>query len=205
MNVLGHSVLMDELLKGDALVEHATIVFAGSEVANGFGGMPAPKYQSMDAKSIEPFIDGRGFNQSGSALVDRAYSYSKNIQVLYVGALARKHPQHYMVVASPGGTAGTSIMQHARCCSVMGFARCCVPCMQWCGVMHSTQVGAERYLQAAYDPEYRKKFSSGTFTASKKGKLVGEVVDQSTILSMYSEPAYQDAVWEAVHVKHLNE
>ena len=63
------------------------------------------------------------------------------------------------------------------------------------GMIHSLDKGAKRFV----DGITKELFESGRFCASYDGKVVGQVIDQSTIFPDLSNVAYQDNAYKAIH------
>ena len=67
------------------------------------------------------------------------------------------------------------------------------------GMVHKVDKGAKRFV----DGINNESFTSGVFYASKAKKLVGPVIDQSTIFADLNNTAFQDNVNEAIH-RYIN-
>ncbi len=63
------------------------------------------------------------------------------------------------------------------------------------GMIHSLDKGAQRFVDGLSDPSYK----SGTFYASHDGKVVGPVIDQSSIFSDLGNEKYQDNAYQAIN------
>jgi hypothetical protein len=63
------------------------------------------------------------------------------------------------------------------------------------GMVHKVEKGAKRYVDGISDGS----FESGVFYPSKPKKLVGEVIDQSSIFPDLNDTTIQDNAYEAVH------
>lgn len=193
-NVLGHALLVDELVGRNKLTRVA--IYAGSEAARGVGfmGMKRPDLGSTSVEDVVGVIDGSSF---GRSVRDPMVTYgpTKYVAALWMGAMARKWPSIRFVTVSPGGTAGTEIPNKMG--GVMGFVMkyVAMPSMSTLGVMHPLEVGARRYVNAVNDDAYR----SGIFYASVEGKLTGELIDQATIVPDLANPRFQDNASAAIH------
>jgi NAD(P)-dependent dehydrogenase (short-subunit alcohol dehydrogenase family) len=105
-NVLGHVVLLENLLAQDRLGEVA--VFAGSEAARGVPQMrmKRPSFASTSADDLTAVIDGSYFADRKTDL-GLAYGQVKYIGALSMAYLARQHPERRCITMSPGNTTGT--------------------------------------------------------------------------------------------------
>ena len=189
-NVLGHVVLLEELLAEDRLGEVA--VFAGSEAARGLPkmGFKRPSFVSNSADELATVIDGSYFADRKTD-VNLAYGQVKYIGALWMAYLARQHPDRRFITVSPGNTTGTQAPNDVALPLRM-FARYVMPHL---GIAHKLDVGAKRLVDGVTDPT----LSSGVFYASAAGTITGPVVDQADILPDFANPAFQDHANEAIH------
>jgi NAD(P)-dependent dehydrogenase (short-subunit alcohol dehydrogenase family) len=99
-NVLGHVALLDGLLAEDRLRQVA--VYAGSEAARGIPKlhMKRPTFATTSTDELASVIDGTWYTDRkvGTAL---AYGQVKFIAALWMGAIARLHPDRRFVTISP--------------------------------------------------------------------------------------------------------
>jgi len=102
VNVLGHVVLIEELLKSKKLTGVA--IHAGSEGARGIAkmGMKQPNLKTSSAQEFESICDGSFFGKKADPMV--VYGPVKYIAALWMSSLARRHPEIRIVTISPGGT-----------------------------------------------------------------------------------------------------
>lgn len=193
INVLGHVVLFDELVKANKLTKVA--MYAGSEAANGVPrmGIPAPELKTHTIDEISAVIDGSYFDNNTNT--SEYYGYVKYLAAMWVSATARQHPNLRVVTISPGGTTGTNAASNMP--GVMGlFMRTIgMSMMELFGVMHSLESGAKRYVDVLNDESYK----SGTFYASREGKMTGEVVEQGQYNASLDNASYQENVNTAIH------
>lgn len=189
-NVLGHAALLEGLLMQNRLGEVA--VFAASEAARGIPrlGFKRPTFVSTSADELATVIDGsyfadRNFNRN------LAFGQVKYIGALWLGHLARQHPDLRFVTVSPGNTTGTEAAAGAA--PPMRFVAKHI--MPHLGISHDLEVGAKRLVDAVTDP----KLSSGVFYASAAKKLTGPMVDQANIFPDLANPSFQDQANEAIH------
>jgi len=190
-NLLGHVVLLDELLKAGKLTKAA--VYAGSEAARGVAvmGMARPKLKSFSVEEFASVVDGSFFKKFDPMEV---YGYVKLMGSFWMSSIARKYPEVRILTISPGGTAGTAVMNDLPPFMKSMFKYVAMPMMSTLGVFHALEVGAKRFVDALNDTQYK----SGKFYASKRN-VSGKIVDQGGIFSAVDNPQYQDNASEALH------
>mmetsp|Transcript_20682 Transcript_20682/g.24478 ORF Transcript_20682/g.24478 Transcript_20682/m.24478 type:complete len:309 (+) Transcript_20682:46-972(+) len=186
-NVIGHAILIEELIKLNKLSPNARIVFSCSEQARGIPEM------SMQRPPMDPITTDHYMKLiDASAITDfnnQAYGATKCIGALYVACLAKKHTQYHFLSVSPGGTSGTNIF------NFLGPFGCCLRgFLNFAGQMHSLDTGARRYVDAIQNDTYK----SGQFIASKEG-MIGPVGNQSEIWSIFDDEHAQNCAYEAVN------
>ncbi len=193
MNVLGHALLLDELIAAAKLKK--VVVFAGSGASRGEPKvrLKAPTFETSSADELASVIDGSW--QEGEHTAMAAYAASKYVAALWIGSMARKYPSIRFVTMCPGGTNGT-----AGADSMQGLQRIFVkyigkPLMVAFGMMHNVEMGAARFFNALTDECYK----SGVFYGSAADAMIGDVVDQSVILSDFANKDFQDNAYEAIH------
>ena len=189
-NVLGHVVLLEELLAEDRLGEVA--VFAGSEAARGLPkmGFKRPSFVSNSADELATVIDGSYFADRKTD-VNLAYGQAKYIGALWMAYLARQYPDRRFITVSPGNTTGTQAPNDVALPLRM-FAKYVMPHL---GIAHKLDVGAKRLVDGVTDPT----LSSGVFYASAAGTITGPLVNQADILRDFANPSFQDHANEAIH------
>lgn len=191
INLLGHVILFEELVKANKLTKVA--IYAGSEAAVGIPrmGFPSPAFKTYSADEFASVIDGSFFNDKITEPV--LYGYTKYFAAMWMGAMARQHPSLRVVTVSPGGTSGT-----AGADKMSGMMRIMMkvimPIMATVGVMHNLETGTKRYVDVLTNDQ----FKSGIFYASPKGKMTGTLTDQTSIQPAFSNTTYQDNVNQAV-------
>ncbi len=193
-NVLGHVVLVDELLKANKLKKVA--LFAGSEAARGIKkmGMKQPKLNSSSIDEIASIIDGSYFKGKIDAM--EAYGLVKYIAALWMSSQARKHPNIRFITMSPGGTKGTAVMDDMSGIQKFMFKYIMMPfIMPMMGMAHSLETGAKRFVNGINNDSLK----SGVFYGSKKNVLTGEIVDQSEFFPDLNNTEYQDNADAAIH------
>lgn len=194
-NVLGHVILLEDLLKSGQLT--GTAVYLGSEAARGVPkmGMKQPVFPTHSADEFASVCDGSYFRgkKADSTL---AYGQVKYLAALWMAAAARKNPEIKILTISPGNTQGTEVANSmplpVRVLVKYVVMPVVAPLM---GMAHSLPIGTKRIVDGLTDPSLK----SGIFYASKADTLTGPIVDQSTILADFSNETYQDNAWQAVH------
>lgn len=193
-NLLGHVVLVDELIRQNKLNKVA--LFASSEAARGFKKMGL-KRPSLTENSVEEFVsifDGTKFKKNFDPM--QVYGWIKYGGTLWMNSMARKHPDIRFVSMSPGSTRGTNggndlpflkriFMKHIGMNLLMPLL----------GMAHSVEKGANRYVEGINN----SKFKSGIFYGSKENSVTGQLVDQSTIWNVFSNHTFQDNSDTAIH------
>lgn len=193
MNVFGHAQLADELIAADKLKKVAIIAGSGASRGEPKVRLKAPTFKTSSTDELTSVIDGSWLEGKHTAMA--AYAASKYIAALWMGSMARKHPSIRFVTICPGGTSGTNgadSMQGLQRIFVKYIAK---PLMVAFGMMHSVKKGAARYIDALTDETYK----SGAFYASPINAMIGDVVDQSTILADFANKDFQDNAYEAIH------
>lgn len=192
-NVLGHVVLVDELLERQLVT--STVLYAGSEAARGIPkmGVAKPEMQTSSAEEFVSIADGSKFGSEADPL--DVYSYIKLVGAHWMGSMARQHPHIRFVTISPGGTTGTNGMDDLPFLKKVFFKYIGGTVMPIFGMMHNLETGAKRYVECLLND----KFQSGHFYASREGSPTGPVIDQAGIDSAFSNPDFQDNANRAVH------
>jgi len=189
-NVLGHVVLLEGLLTEDRLGEVA--VFAGSEAVRGVPKlrMKGPSFVSTSADELATVIDGSFFANKKPDF-NLAFAQAKYIGALWMGYLARQHPDRRFVTVSPGNTTGTQAASDLPL-PMRVAAKYVMPAL---GLSHKLDVGAKRLVDGVTD----STLSSGRFYASGANTLTGPLVDQADFLPDLANPSFQDHANEAIH------
>jgi NAD(P)-dependent dehydrogenase (short-subunit alcohol dehydrogenase family) len=195
VNVLGHVALLETLIDAGKLGKAA--VLTGSEAARGVPQfrIRRPSFAHATVDELASVIDGTYY--AGRAFdASDAYGQSKYLGALWIGALARQHPELRLVTMSPGGTAGTAAAKTMPAVQRFAFDHIVMGRVgRLLGLSHSLRTGTARLALAVTDPAYR----DGVFYASRARALTGPVVDQATILPDFAHPACQNNADEAVH------
>lgn len=185
-NLLGHVVLVNELIKENKLNKVA--LFASSEAARGIKKM-GMKRPDLSDNSVEEFVsifDGTKFK--GDFDPFQVYGWIKYGGTLWMSNMADRHPNIKFISMSPGGTRGTNGMDDLPLLKRIFLKhigmKLIMPLM---GMSHSVEKGAKRFVDGINNP----KFESGVFYASKENILTGPVVNQSAIWKDLDNPMIQ--------------
>ena len=189
-NVLGHVILLEGLLAEDRLGEVA--LFVGSEAVRGVPKlrMKGPSFVSTSADELASVING-SYWASHKPDFNLAFGQAKYIGALWMGYLARTHPDRRFLTVSPGNTTGTGAASGLPL-PMRVAAKYVMPTL---GLAHKLDVGAKRLVDGVTDPT----LSSGAFYASEANKLNGPMVDQAELVPGLANPSFQDNANEAIH------
>lgn len=193
-NLLGHVVLLENLLAAGLLTDVA--VLAGSEGARGIPKLriARPTFTDQSSQEFASVIDG-SFFQGGKFDVMLSYSQIKYLGALWMGAMARMHPELRSITMSPGNTAGTDVLRDQPAPVRIIASRILLPYVAPAlRIGHKLDVGAERFVKAVTDPSLQ----SGVFYASAAKTITGPVIDQAEILPDFRDPEIQDHAYEAI-------
>ncbi len=197
VNMLGHVLLVDELLSKNKISgKAATVIYSGSESARGIPQMSLepPKLKTGSVEEFMSICDGSFFPDGAGNDPKYVGAFAKFIGALWMSSMARKTPHVRFVTISPGATKGTAIRRDLPCHKRL-FVGTLLNILSCCGQAHSLQVGANRYVDALLE---HSTYNSGVFYGSRKG-LSGEVIDQADFLSYFSNEIFQDNANEAIH------
>ena len=194
-NILGHVVLVEELIKRDKLKK--VVLFVSAEAVPGVKSL-GMKPVTMKTSSVPEFssvLDGNYF--AGKFDATQAYGYVKYVGTMWALSMARKYPSLKFMAVSPGNTKGTgapnSLPPAMRFMLTYVMMPIVFPLMG--EMVHKLEVGVRRFVDAISEERYK----SGVFYASREGKLAGEMVDQSTFFTELKNTAAQDNASEAIH------
>lgn len=193
VNLIGHVVLVEELLKAKKLTQ--TAVYAGSEAARGVPKMriKCPKPQAFTVEEFDSMIRGEWFGLNADPMY--VYAYVKYLAALWMSDMAKKHSNVRFVTISPGSTGGTQGAKDLPLPMKIMFKYVGPALLPLFGLMHSLEKGARRYVDVLFNESYK----SGHFYASKASTTTSPTVDQSTILADFANEAYQQNASEAVY------
>jgi NAD(P)-dependent dehydrogenase (short-subunit alcohol dehydrogenase family) len=193
-NILGHVILVEELIKRHKL--RKTVLSVSAEAVPGVK-LLGMKPVSMKTSSVDEFaavLDGSYFGDKFDAV--QAYGYVKYVATMWTLSMARKYPDIKFVVMSPGNTGGTNAPDNLPPAMKFMLKYLMMPIvMPMMGMVHKLEEGAKRFVDGVSDERYK----SGIFYASKEGKLTGEVVDQSTFFTDLKNSTFQDNADRAIH------
>ena len=193
-NILGHVVLVDELLKAGKLKKIAML--ASSEAARGIKKMKMerPELKTNSPDELASILDGSYFGEKFDAM--QAYGHVKYVGTLWMSSMARKHPHIKFISMSPGATSGTEVANNAPGMIKFMFKYIMMPVvLPLRGMVHKVDKGAARYIDAIHN----EKYQNGGFYASEETKVIGKVVDQFKIYPIMANRTYQDNAHEALH------
>src|SRR6201996_5155783 len=194
-NILGHVILVEELIKRDKL--RKAVLAISAEAVPGVK-MLGVKPVAMKTSSVDEFaavLDGSYFGNKFDAV--QAYGYVKYTATMWTLSMARKYPDIKFVVMSPGNTGGTNAPDNLPPAMKFMLKYLMMPIVFPLigGMVHKLEVGAKRFVDGISDERYK----SGIFYASKEGKLSGDVVDQSTFYTDLKNSTFQDNADKAIH------
>ncbi|SFW84820.1 SDR family NAD(P)-dependent oxidoreductase [Chitinophaga sancti] len=194
-NLLGHVVLVDEMIKAGKL--NNEVLYVSSEGARGIKGvMKKPNLKSNSVAEFVSVLDGSFSNPKFDGSEAYGYGYIKYIGALWTSANARKYPQIKFISISPGNTSGTAGYDNLPGMTKFLFKYLLAPIvMPLIGMIHSIQKGAARYVEALGNANLK----SGMFYGSKDGKVTGAMVEQGTIFPEFRNITFQDNAYEALH------
>ena len=194
-NILGHVVLVDELIKHDKLKK--AVLFVSAEAVPGVKslGMKPVVMKNSTVDEFAGVLDGSYFGNKFD--VTQAYGYVKYAGTMWTLAMARKYPHIRFVAMGPGNTKGTAAPDSLPPFMKFMLNNFMMPVVfpLMGGMVHPLEVGTKRLVDAISDEQYK----SGVFYASKQGKLSGELVDQSTFYTDLKNTTFQDNAAEAIH------
>ncbi len=194
-NILGHVILVEELIKHDKLKK--AVLYPSAEAVPGVK-MLGMKPVAMKTSSVDEFaavLDGSYFGNKLDAV--QAYGYVKYAATMWMLSMARKYPDIKFVVVSPGNTKGTEAPNNLPPAMKFMLKYFMMPVVFPLigGMVHKLEVGAKRFVDGVSDEQYK----SGIFYASKEGKLSGDLVDQSTFFADLKNSTFQDNADRAIH------
>ncbi len=194
-NILGHVILVDELIKHGKLKKAVLSVSAEAVPGVKMLGMKPVAMKTSSEDEFAAVIDGSYFGKNFDPV--QAYGYVKYAVTMWTLAMARKYPELKFVVMSPGNTGGTNAPDNLPPAMKFMLKNLMMPVVFPLigGMVHKLEVGAKRFVDGISDDRYK----SGVFYASKEGKLSGDVVDQSTFYTDLKNTTFQDNADKAIH------
>ncbi len=194
-NILGHVILVDELIKKGKLKKAVLSVSAEAVPGVKMLGMKPVAMKTSSEDEFAAVLDGSYFGKNFDPV--QAYGYVKYAVTMWTLAMARKYPELKFVVMSPGNTGGTNAPDNLPPAMKFMLKNLMMPVVFPLigGMVHKLEVGAKRFVDGISDDRYK----SGVFYASKEGKLSGDVVDQSTFYTDLKNTTFQDNADKAIH------
>jgi len=194
-NILGHVILVEELIKHDKLKK--AVLSVSAEAVPGVKAL-GMKPVSMKTSSVNEFaavLDGSYFGNKFDTV--QAYGYVKYAITMWTLSMARKYPGLKFVAVSPGNTKGTLVANNLPPAMQFMLKYVMMPIVfPLMGEMvHELAVGAKRFIDGISDDRYK----SGVFYASQQGKLSGAMVDQSSFFTDLKNTSFQDNANEAIY------
>ncbi len=194
-NILGHVILVDELIKQNKLKK--AVLYPSAEAVPGVK-MLGMKPVAMKTSTVDEFaavLDGSYFGNNFDTV--QAYGYVKYVATLWMLSMARKYPDLKFVVVSPGNTKGTLAPDNLPPAMKFMLKNFMMPVVfpLMGGMVHKLEVGAKRFVDGISEERYK----SGVFYASPEGKLSGDMVDQSTFFTALKNTTFQDNADKAIH------
>ncbi|UTW59951.1 SDR family NAD(P)-dependent oxidoreductase [Kordiimonas sp. SCSIO 12603] len=192
VNLLGHTVFVDKLLKRNLI--NSTVLYAGSEAARGIPkmGIERPHMETSSTEEFSAIANGTKYGEGSDPLVE--YGAIKLTAAYWMAAMARKHKDIRFITVSPGGTSGTNGMDDLPFLKKIMFKYIGGTIMPLFGMMHGLDVGAKRYV----DTVMNETFKSGHFYASKGNFPTGELVDQTLEYADLDNPKFEDNAYAAL-------
>jgi NAD(P)-dependent dehydrogenase (short-subunit alcohol dehydrogenase family) len=193
-NVLGHVVLLEELLRTDRLRKVA--IFVGSEAARGVKMMGA-KRPSFRTSSVDEFVQViNGDDPKRKKLNTMSiYAEVKYLGALWIGALARKYPALRLLTVSPGGTQGTNAAKDMPPVVSFIMDKIFMPMSGALGIAHPLEKGSQQIVDALYNPALK----SGEFYGAADGKTIGPLTPQSLLFTDLASERVQNNAVSAIH------
>lgn len=193
-NVLGHVILVDELIKRDQLKK--AVLYVSSEAVRGVKqmGMKPALMKTSTEEEFAAVLDGSFFGKNFDNV--QAYGYVKYAATMWTLSMARKYPALKFVAVSPGNTDGTMAPDNFSPVMKFMLKYIMMPIvLPLLGMVNKIEVGTKRLVDGISDDH----FKSGIFYASKEGKMTGDLVDQSTFFADLKNISFQDNADEAIH------
>ena len=193
-NVLGHAVLLDELLQSARLRRAA--IYVGSEAARGAPALrlERPVLADHSVAEFTSICDGSS-HASHPPNPAMAYAEAKLIAALWMSALARRYPSLKLLTVSPGNTSGTAFMRDfplpLRLFITYVFMPFIAPRR---GLVHDVHTGASRIVRGLNDPGC----VSGSFYASQPDRVTGPLVEQGPLFPELADKEVQDNAAAAI-------
>lgn len=203
--------VLDALLESGKLGDGSRVIYSGSETARGIKSMgyPVPSL-TQDADHFIGLLTGSGYSKalSKSELDNAVYAHCSAIGALFIAAFARRRPEVYFAVVSPGLTPDSLNPHIARhlgdtwpgWLQLFGL-RMVYPLMQRAGTAHGTEVAAKYYVDGLTADGGRWRYPSGAFVGHMpptdvSGPQCNQV--ETPDGAFLADQALQDLAWAAV-------
>ena len=193
VNVLGHVVMVEELLKAGKLKKVA--MYASSEGVRGVKkmGMKKPSLKTSSPDEFSAIFDGSYFGQKPDGM--EMYIHVKYAATMWMSAMARKHSGIKFISMSPGATTGTNVMDDLPFIQKLMYKYIGFPIlMPMMGMVHSVEKGAGRYVKSIQD----ESLVNGKFYGSAENKLTGPVMVQDDFFTDLKNEVFQDNAMMAI-------
>ncbi len=193
-NLLGHAVLLNELIKTNKLTQMA--LFASSEVARGVKkmGIKRPNLKGGTVEEFESILNGSSLSTKMDPM--EVYGLTKLVGTFWLSAVAKEHPNLRLISMSPGGTRGTEGFNDMPLVQRLFYKYIGMPLiMPLLGLSHSLETGAKRFVDGISNTQ----LESGKFYASKANVLTGSLIDQATLFPELTNSSYQSNASKALN------
>jgi hypothetical protein len=153
-----------------------------------------PTFSTSTVGEFTTVIDG-SYYRDRKPDVMFAYAQVKYLAALWMGALARRHPELRCVTVSPGNTVGTEASEEMPMRERILMRHVVPKIGPALGIAHSVETGARRLVEGIIDDRY----AGGAFFASPGHGVTGPVVDQVGVRPDLADHAIQDNADAAIH------
>ena len=202
--LVGENMLVQKLLRKGLLHGSSRIIYSSTEAARGLPkmGFPIPTFADKTLECILSYMDGSGYAQP--LQWEHSYSYIHCIQVLYMMAFAKKHPQLYLCSISPGMTQESfSIENHAvkswsNQIQLWIYYYLLFPWLKYAEIAKESTEAAEMFF-LALTANSEWQYMSGTFVAAQVG-TAGPICDQTETPNgaMFLDDELQELAYQAI-------
>jgi NAD(P)-dependent dehydrogenase (short-subunit alcohol dehydrogenase family) len=193
-NVLGHVVLLEELLRTNRLKNVA--IFVGSEAARGvkMTGAKRPSFQNSSVEEFVQVINGSDPKRKKLNTMSM-YGEVKYLGALWINALARRYPELRLLTVSPGGTQGTNAAKDMPPVVSFIMDKIFMPMSGAFGIAHSLEKGSQQIV----DSLFNSALKSGEFYGAPDGKTIGALTPQSPLFADLASERVQNNAVSAIH------
>ncbi len=165
---IGHGTFLEAAIKGGKITPGSRVIYAGGELQRSVllftGFQPYPESYKSWKRNVKEFPAKPPVSWMPVRTMIAGMQNYKTYMCLYMNKLSREHPDIYFAEVSPGGTATGFYNDFPQ--PLKFLVQNAAPVFRLVGGMHSVEKAAARYVAAATDPEFEKKFKSGSFVAS---------------------------------------